>query len=814
MAAPDQPEVGDEYEPTPLWMADVLLKGNRLLGTSPGGCDTAQQRGWHAAYNRLLIEMASGAPDADVGAQGNDSSGCISHEVVKHTIASMSLQRRAIAARLRGATDPLTRAAHDAHSFAAEDWLLTAVDADADALALGSESKSFSVAERGVGRLRALLADLSATYMDTELSPRASRAMSTLTSSATTRIVRNALTMQAVVRLFDCGWLATGARINRAVFGEGAAPVGADVPRAEAGRADAYAAMRLCTGLQAIVALMMMGASRRYEGADGNRGRWATTPMGRAVLDYREEVALALSAYDNTKRRTAADGGHAYKAQTPGYVAALQEQAATLAMRAHYEEHDHGLHEALICALRDPGMFEVRLPGVSASRCTFWQAVGHVADARAGAWTGHADGRTASVGAAMQQVWSSLVFGQGATEAWSADASAATPLISPTPAMVKAMRQAMQYAPPVENFYGRDYAETERKVLARAIKEGRDAQGREAGEAFGYRLEWMGMLSGERAVRAAVAATAESTARVRAGITAMATSEALATASGGAMRALPIASGNAIHYMHAVAAAKEPSQLRLVWGAGRHPAHSFLLDKGDPKNAGAVLQRDASIAATPRDLKLDTLYLQRKQAFVEKVAERTAVPFRAWSGGALATDAYHAFFSEVWRRFNDNLKRPGTPWSDKIARWLEHYEAGTTPARANGEAKLIHPWRVMYLQQSVARALLEEAWGESSVLKMQTPAERAAARMHRALLHRLITVYDYPPWASHLIRRFCSMDEHRARRRREDGNAPSPSPPSPPDTAPEPPPLPPPKRARAGSPSLARPAPPVAWLAD
>ena len=479
-------------------------------------------------------------------------------------------------------------------------------------------------------------------------------------------------------------------------------------------------------------------------------------------------------------------------------MAALQEQAATLAMRAHYEEHDHGLHEALVCALSETGMFDVQVSaqGPVAKRCTYWHAVRLVAAARKDAWTGHADQRVAPLLAAMQQVWSAFVFGQAH--------DGGPTLVSATPAMAKAMRQAMEPAPPVENFYGRDYAETDRKVLARAVKEGRDPQGREAGEAFGYRLEWMGMLSGERPVRAPVAPTAEATARARAAITSMAVGEALVRA-GAPVRALPIASGNAIHYMHAVAAAKEPSQLRLVWVAGRHPAHSFLLDKGDPKHAGAVLQTDARITATARETRSPSHYLLRKQAFVEKVAERTAVPFRAWSGGALATDAYHAFFSEVWRRFNENLKRPGTPWSDKIARWLEHYEAGTTPARANGEAKLIHPWRVMYLQQSVARTLLEEEWGESTILKMQTSDERAAARMHRALLHRLITVYDYPPWASHLIRRFCSMDEHRARRRREDTDPPPVPPPSPPSS------LPAPKRARSGSPSLAHPPPSAAW---
>ena len=154
----------------------------------------------------------------------------------------------------------------------------------------------------------------------------------------------------------------------------------------------------------------------------------------------------------------------------------------------------------------------------------------------------------------------------------------------------------------------------------------------------------------------------------------------------------------------------------------------------------------------------------------------------------------------MWRRFNDNLKRPGGPWSDKIARWNAHYVEGTQPTKGKGESKLIHPWRVMYLQQGVARALLEEMWGEEKVLKTcATPNERAAARVHRALLHRLVAVYDYPPWASHLIRRFCSMEEHRGKRRR---GGPPPA---------EANPAPSPTRKRAGSPTRTRPAPALRW---
>lgn len=784
-----------EYAPTPMWVADLLIKGNRLLGTAPNGCETAQRREWHTAYNGVLLAMAQSV--CAVNPAGDDARDAM----IKHAIASMSAHRRALKAQLRAASASGTVAGTDASSFAAFDWMLAAADLDAwhATLPLGEPERERGALERGDGRLRALLADLSSVFMDVQQTPRAVDAMEVLTSTATERIVRNALTMGALVGLFDCARLASGARVNHAVFGEARSPLSPDVTRAEAGRADAYAAMRLHTGLKTIVGLMMMGAARRYEGADRDRNRWAGTPLGRAILGYREAAMASLDAYDRTKRTAAAHAGRSYVAQTPGYVAALQEQAATLAMRAHYEAHDEGLHEALVCALNDAHVFDVHRPdGGVHKRVSFWKAVQHVSELRADAWAGHADRRVAPLCVAVQQVWAAVVFGASAEEE-----ERPVDVVQPTPALAKAMRVATERGPPVANFYGRDYAETERKVLARAVKEGRDPEGREAGEAFGFRQEWMGYLSGARGAREAVTPTDESAARVRAAITSLAISDVLAGA-GGACAPLPMASGNAVHYMHAAAAAKEPSQLRLVWKAGRNPAHSYLFDRADARNAATVASLDAEIAAKPAAQREARLYLQRKQIFVEKVAERTAVPYRAWSGGALATDAYHAFFAEVWRRFNENLKRPGGPWSDKIARWVTHYEAATQPDKGNGESKLIHPWRVMFLQQSVARALLEERWGEEAVLKTcSTPTERAAARVHRALLHRLITVYDYPPWASHLIRRFCSMEEHRATKRRRE-----PEPEPEPESEAEPTPPPPP---RACSPTRGRPAPTPRW---
>ena len=769
------------YKPSSLWMADLLLKGNRLLGTAPAGCETEQRREWHNDYNGMLISMAQSLCATNPAGPGDalDAQWCDARDAgIKHTIASMSMYRRSVTAQMRAASASGTVSGTNASSFASFDWMLAAMDDEAEptGMLLGEPEGERRVLACGDGRLRALLADLSSAFMDVQQTPRAVRSIEVLTSPATERIVRNSMTVNAVVGLFDSARLAAGARVNHAVFGEARAPLPPDVVRAEAGRADAYTAMRLHSGLQIIIGLMMMGAARRYEGVDQDRNRWVRTPLGRAILGYREAAMGSLDAYDRTKRNTAAEAGRSYVAQTPGYVAALQEQAAMIVMRAHYEENDEGLHEALVCALNDAPVFDItHLDGKVHKRVNFWQAVRHVSEIRTLAWTGHSDRRVAPVCVAMQQVWASLVFGAAAEE------ERPLGVVRPTPALVKAMRLGTEPGPPVANFYGRDHAETERKVVAKTAKDGRDSEGRETGEAFGFRQEWMGYLSGARAARGAITPTDESIARVRAAITSLAFADVLAGA-GGQCSQLPMASGNAIHYMHAAAAAKEPSQLRLVWKAGRNPAHSYLFDRGDPKHAGAVSALDLEIASMPANGRPAQIYLQRKQLFVEKVAERTAAPFRAWSGGALATDAYHPFFSEVWRRFNENLKRPGGPWSDKIARWTTHYEEGTQPSKGQGESKLIHPWRVMYLQQAVARALLEERWGEENVIKTcSTPNERAAARVHRALLHRLISVYDYPPWASHLIRRLCSTDEGRAAKRQRDS---SPNVEPPPQTTP------------------------------
>ena len=128
----------------------------------------------------------------------------------------------------------------------------------------------------------------------------------------------------------------------------------------------------------------------------------------------------------------------------------------------------------------------------------------------------------------------------------------------------------------------------------------------------------------------------------------------------------------------------------------------------------------------------------------------------------MATDLFHAFFLEVWRRFNANLCTSSSPWHATVQEWIGHYEAGTEPKRGGGTSKLMHPWRCMHLQRGVARALLNEWFGEPVIATIASnPEARCALRIQRCMLESVVALYDYAPWASHVIRRFCSIDERK-----------------------------------------------------
>lgn len=748
-----------DYRPSALWVADVLLKGNRLLSVLPGLGETADDRDRLDNYNLHLVHMAAGSHRLGAGPNSNPEA---DEHYTRELVTALSQLRRAVNSQLRAAGTRETSDHNKHFSYAAFDWLRAAASDDLGAARpppqpiyenapkcfepyadmIMQAEDTIATAEGGLKKLRAFLEDLTSHFMEVEVTERAQHAMDILKSSAVDRLVRGALNMQLLVCFFDSARLAAGARATHASWSRHQ-DLSSDVVRAEEGRTSAYMAMRLYAALEIVVAMMMMGCARKAQD-DGNRDAWPDTPAGKAVLAYRQQVGAVLTAYDSHKRAAAEQAQRTYTAQTAGYVAALQEQAASLSM--HAIEGDGALFEGLALGF---GSAEVILmpqlmpTNSKDNRHTLWHAIG---------WACHERMRSEhetewSLQGAMAATVSTLVFHAVDPKTKS--------VMHFTDAMRKAMTEASRHWPSVSSFYGRDYQDTERKVSSKAAREGRDPHGRETGEAFGYRVDWMGYLSGT-SVRPKAPPSAEVDARVSAAISSAAVVEGLFADSANRM---PIASaGNAIHVIHGASLTMEPQQLARAHHAGRVES-SFMFDPLDERHKLRMATLCADIKNQP---------LEWKGVFSERVVERVANPFKAWSGGALATEMWHGFFAEVWKRFNDNLRREGGPWADKLKRWMDHYQAGTTPPRANGEAKLIHPWRVMFLQKGVAGALLTELYSEAKVLTAGSTRMRTALRVQRSLLTTFIASYDFAPWAAHIIRRLCAPDEQRAKRRREE----------------------------------------------
>jgi hypothetical protein len=713
------------YEATPRWLADLVLKASRLMGRYPGLLDTAEQRGHATAFtSAFMLRMAMGEAATD---EAHDAVYC------------MSQLRKAIGALIAEAATP-ARSTKQHLSYAALDWLQAAYGERVQpSLVLGDALELRRVCVTGGAVLRAALSDAATYYMD-HTRNEMPRVMEVMLGKEMPKLVCRALSTQFLAMLFDCTRIASGARLANRAFGDELAPLTSDVRRCELARADAYMAMRLYAGLELVVAMMMMGVAKRAE-REGKRDMWSLTLQGRAVLAFREDVAFTLDAYDNVKRVPALRAGKTYTAQTPGYVAALQEQAALLAAHIN-EDADSPLYDALVAGLSEAQLFSIPtrlspLRGITPnSKYTFWSAVAATAELHAERYPHGNEGRVPPFESAM-----AMTISMAMTSAL----EKLEPLVQVSGSMRAAMIEASKSWPAVTKFYGRDYAETERKITAKAAREGRDPEGREVGESFGYRLEWMGYLANGAPPRPVSRGGADDQARLCAAVTTLSRVEMLHVE--GSRTALPIPSGNAIHHIHGVSLACDP---------GLAVAGSPFYEPGD--------ERYRALASEHRNEPL-----VRKQLFVERVLERTAPMFKGWSGGVLVAEPYYDFFAEVWKRFNASLRHSSSAWGGKIARWMDHYAAGTTPPRANGEAKLIHPWRAQYLQQSIARVLLDERYGEQVVQEMD-PNARAAARLHRALLGRLVESYDYAPWASHLVRRFCTMEEHRvaAKRKREE----------------------------------------------
>jgi hypothetical protein len=323
------------------------------------------------------------------------------------------------------------------------------------------------------------------------------------------------------------------------------------------------------------------------------------------------------------------------------------------------------------------------------------------------------------------------------------------------------MRTASKEWPPISNFYGKEYALTERKVQAKASKQGRDP--REVGESLGYRTEWVGLLSGARDCKRQTDKGVHADIRFGGAVTTLAHAEGLSKDVGNdsTVSSLPAPYGAAVHNLHGVALSMEPAMLRASIDAGS-PERSHLFEHADAHYNELMRALDERLGAahTVDDDTYRRIILERRSVTQDRI-EKISTSFKSWSGGAVATDLFHPFFLEVWKRFNNNLKAEPSKWKPVIDEWVAHYEAGTAPPRSSVHAKLMHPWRCMYLQRGVARALLEEWFGEAQVQMVNSSEARSALRIQRCMLESVITLYDYGPWASHVMRRFCSIDERK-----------------------------------------------------
>lgn len=755
------------YAPSPYWIADVLLKVNACVGAFEELQDDDESRRNQLLFGQLLAEIAGTSIGVDQP---------LAVERARCIVYTASRIRRGVAAQLRAARAPeeedgavqFPLAAYDLLSSAAHDvvceWgeikpsmregkaamikdVPEALRHNCAELLLLSEN-TMSMLDSGLGKLRSMLTDASLVYADTEPTDESTRVMEIMCGRQTMTLVRNALNSRAIACLFDSVRVAAGVMSASHALGKNFASEIPDVRRAAIGRADAYAVQRLYRTLELLVAALMMGQAQRSD-ASGRRDEWSDTPTGQAVLRVRHEIAEVLKAYDDKKRKAATDAGRTYCAQTPGYVALLQEQAASIMLKA--QEPENELHRALVDALSLPRLFRVGY-GDKNARYSYWEAVEHVQTWREAVFSASNDRRVAPISNAIAMV-------SGSAALSSTDRCIDVP-VSLTTSAYEAMRVASKEWPPMSNFYGKEYALTERKVQAKATKQDRDP--REVGEALGYRTEWVGFLSKARDCKRQVDKGEHAGIRFSGSVTTLAQAEMLGRDMPGCTHASPLPApyGASLHNLHGVALSMEPALLRAASEVGA-PERSHLFEHADAHYHELMFALDSRVESGVDDDEYQRIVLERRTAVQERV-EKISTAFKSWSGGAMATDLFHAFFLEVWRRFNANLCTSSSPWHATVQEWIGHYEAGTEPKRGGGTSKLMHPWRCMHLQRGVARALLNEWFGEPVIATIASnPEARCALRIQRCMLESVVALYDYAPWASHVIRRFCSIDERK-----------------------------------------------------
>lgn len=788
--------MGDDhvvYDPTPEWCAAFLVKANRLLGVYHGLLDTPEQRDNAITFNLYMTRLISdeGADEMADGMSDGMTDGVSEKESASHpshlhgVLYTVSQLRKAISKRVETASalgeleEPYR--SELALSYGALDWLNAAAHTTTSDItsALRSPTKLYDLCVYGNTVIRKAVSDASKYYMESNVEQPA--IITTLTNRTslrcTRRLVTRCIVMHTLTTLFDGTRLAAGARLANRAFGDALSPLVDDVRRAELGRSDAYAIMRIYCCLELIVAITMMGAARLSQ--DISRDEWINTPAGRDILAFRKNVGDTLKAYDDAKRKSAADSQRAYTVQTSGYAAALHEQAALFV--AHINEPGRPLYDALVAGFTTKLFCDATSDLVGNSRAisatppkSFWHAAMSLVRLHEARCTQGNTHRIIPLETAVAVVMATVVFDCARSKdvctpkRSSEYTETAKTLVWPSESLSIARRQASHGWPNREAFYGRDYADTDRKIAARVMHDGRDPEGREMGESLGFKREWVEywMRNSESVpltplvplVPSAPTSSFsdEDCVHTTAAVCTLARVETLSviptlfTPMHMTPHALPSIANNAIGYTHGIALSCEP-------GVCTTDNANALYNVGDDRYRRDAIQKSDNILA-------------QKQLFSERMLERTTPLFRAWSGGVLLTECYRPIFAETWKRFNSKIRHADSEWSPKIARWIAHVESGND--RAPPGAKLIHPWRAMRLQQAICRDILEETHGENVAGALSDQRERTGLRLHRALLHRLINVLDYAPWAPHIIRRFCAGDRKGPRKKRA-SNAPT-----------------------------------------
>lgn len=583
--------------------------------------------------------------------------------------------------------------------------------------------------EKELNTLNGTLGIASRVYTETECTPEALAACSALGAPEVHAVVRRSMCMNALVVFSD--HVLAAAVANAASLTASSIAEESDVMRAARGRADAFACQRLYASLAGLIGMMMMGAAERAGRELGCRDKWTQTQGGVRTLEIRRRVERVLDAYDRSKRRASDLTGDTYTAQTPGYVAVLQELMGGIVMQARD-------CEATMAAIVD-GMCLAplyRVTGAQDKKLTFWQAALAVherrmvySDARVNVpYVSSAESSAAIVAAAT-------VFSDNEPTGW---------FVSVLTTFGKAARSVFEgYWPDRQRFYGSNYRDTERKQAAKMKQAGRSDH--EIGEAMGFREPWARYLIGIRP-RPPSAHCSRSTEAVARLVAAIAVHTRAAMYSDDAA-ALPAPMGGGVHVAHAAALEVHPTLLAEVGDSVghlvEHPPH------------GWYVVADGRVKKEP---------LEWRTEIAKTSSDRIIYAFRAWSGGAVMTDLFADFFSEVWKRFNDVLCAEGSPWRETMDEWkAEAMRPSEAPPRSK---KLMHPYRVMQMQQGIANTLLNERFGPAVQEAETSPAARASLKLHHALIKEVVNRMAYAPYAGHMTRRFCPTESGAQKRKR------------------------------------------------